>query len=106
MGAEEPRLGRDLAIVLGVVALLGLPHLVLGPDITADDWVWVRNGEFLGWWDAGGTRQVGRPGAFALYAFVFGLGGPHPLLHAVVQVLLWGSAAAAVLLALREIVAG
>ena len=46
---------RDVAIVLGVVVLLGLPHLLLGPSITADDWVWIRNGEFLGWWDAGGS---------------------------------------------------
>ena len=47
---------RDVAIVLGVVVLLGLPHLLLGPSITADDWVWIRNGEFIAWWDAGGLE--------------------------------------------------
>lgn len=94
----------DIAVVVGIVAALSLPHLIMGPDLTADDWVWVRNGEFLGWWDAGGTRQVGRPGAFVLYAVTFGLGGPHPLVHAVIQVLLWMVAGVAVLVALREVV--
>jgi hypothetical protein len=96
-------LWRDAAVVLGVVVLLALPGLIIGPNITADDWVWVRNGEFLGWWDAGGSRQVGRPGAFVLYALVFGLGGPHPLVHALVQVALWAGASVAVLAALREV---
>lgn len=103
-GQDDRTLQHDMAIVVGVVLLLALPHVLLGPDITADDWVWVRNGEFLGWWDAGGSRQVGRPGAFALYALVFGLGGPHPLVHALVQLALWGLAAVAVLVALRQIV--
>lgn len=94
---------RDAGIVLAVVGVLAVPHLLLGPSITADDWVWIRNGEFLGWWDAGGTRQVGRPGAYALYALVFGLGGAHPLVHYLVQVALWAGASALVLLALREV---
>lgn len=104
MTAGARPLSRDAAIVGGMVVLLALPQLLLGPQMTADDWVWVRNGEFLGWWDAGGTRQVGRPGAFVLYALVFGLGGPHPMVHALVQVVLWGAAAVAVLAALREVV--
>lgn len=96
---------RDVLVVLALVVVLALPGLLVGPNITADDWVWVRNGEFLGWWDAGGTRQVGRPGAFALYAIVFGLAGPHPLAHLLVQVALWAGAAVAVLVALREVLA-
>lgn len=100
--ADVAGVRRDAVVVVGVVAALALPHLLLGPSITADDWVWVRNGEFLGWWDAGGSRQVGRPGAFALYALVFGVGGAHPLVHYLVQVALWAAAAICVLLAMRE----
>ncbi len=63
-------------VVVAVVAVLAVPHLLAGPEIMADDWMWIRNGEFLGWWDAGGSRQAGRPGAFVLYALTFGLIGP------------------------------
>ena len=83
---------------------LATPHLVAGPSITADDWVWVRNGEFLGWWDAGGSRQVGRPGAFALYAIEFGLGGARPLVHQLVLLVSWALAGVTVLRALRSFV--
>ncbi len=95
---------RDLALVLGAVALLAAPPLLLGPSIMADDWVWLRNAEFLDWWDAGGDRQVGRPGAYALYALVYGAVGAHPLVHALVQVALWAAAAGLLLAALRELV--
>lgn len=91
-------------LVVGLVVVLGVPRLLAGPGMMADDWVWVRNGEFLGWWDAGGTRQVGRPGAYGLYALVFGLGGDRPLLHGLVQVCLWACAGLAVHWALGRLV--
>ena len=96
--------GRPTLLVVGVVVVLAVPHLVAGPSIAADDWVWVRNGEVLGWWDAGGSRQVGRPGAFALYAVQFGLGGGRPLVHQLVLIGAWALAAVTVLGALRSFV--
>ena len=94
----------SVVLVVGVVVALAAPHLVAGPSIAADDWVWVRNGEVFGWWDAGGSRQVGRPGAFALYAVQFGLAGARPLVHQLVLLGAWALAAVAVLGALRSFV--
>jgi len=95
---------RPALVVVAVVAVLAAPYLLSGPEIMADDWVWIRNGEFLGWWDAGGSRQAGRPGAFVLYALTFGLIGPHPLVLALLQVGLWALAAVSVLRCLRAFI--
>jgi hypothetical protein len=86
---------------VGLVALLALPQLLAGPDLMADDFVWVRNGEFLGVWEAGGARQSGRPGAWLLYGLTFGVVGNHPLLLTLVQIGLWCVAALALLACLR-----
>ncbi|MGQ0616208.1 MAG: hypothetical protein ACT4PW_04335 [Acidimicrobiia bacterium] len=81
--------------VAAVVLALQVPYAVLGPNLLADDWVWLRNAHFGSWTEAGGFRQHGRPGAFVLYAVTFGLVGPHPLaLYAVQSALLVGAALA------------
>lgn len=93
-------------VVAGVVAVLALPHLLLGPDLVADDWVWVRNGVFGPAWDVGRPRLESRPGQLVVYAGVFGLGDARPLLHSTLVLVAWLGAAVAVHAALRRLLDG
>ncbi|MGQ0617096.1 MAG: hypothetical protein ACT4PW_08895 [Acidimicrobiia bacterium] len=86
-----------------MVVLAQVPYAAMGPNLLADDWVWLRNARFDGWFHAGGFRQAGRPGAYLLYALTFGLVGPHPLALYAVQSVLYAAAALALLGLLRQL---
>src|SRR4051812_38495528 len=58
--------------IAAVIVALALPYAIAGPHFLADDFVWLRNAQFDGWWHAGGTRLSSRPGAFVVTAFSFG----------------------------------
>ena len=75
------------AVVAAAVVLLAIPYFVLGPHFLADDFIWLRNAEVGGWWQAGGPRTAGRPGGWLTAALTFGLIGSHP---AVLYVLFTG----------------
>lgn len=105
--ADPARAGRwvldhpALTVVL-VIAAVTIPYAIAGPHVLADDWVWLRDAHFRGWLHAGGPRQVGRPGAYVLYALTFGVIGEHALVLYAVQV----AALAAAALAVRRCLAG
>lgn len=67
------------ALVALAAVLVTVPYLLAGPQLLADDWFWLRNAAFDGWWHAGGGRVDGRPGGQLMAAFGFGLIGAHPL---------------------------
>src|SRR5207244_872284 len=71
---------------VGLVVVLALPYAFAGPRIILDDWFFLRNAHFDGAFSAGGARQLmGRPGAWLLYAFQFGIVGRRPLALYVLQ---------------------
>src|SRR5207249_9587137 len=66
-------------ILVALVVALALPYALAGPRIILDDWFFLRNAHFDGAFSAGGARQLmGRPGAWLLYAFQFGVIGRRP----------------------------
>ncbi|MFN8039392.1 MAG: hypothetical protein U0Q07_09295 [Acidimicrobiales bacterium] len=68
----------DLALV-GLAVLAGAIYLAIGPGLLMDDWWSLRNVAFGGPVDAAGSNQwLARPATGAIYAFVFGVVGPHP----------------------------
>ncbi len=91
-GRAAPRL-----VVSLLVLVLALPNLIRGPELLADDFVWLRNARFGGWLAAGGPRTYSRPASMLGADLTFGLIGPHPLAIYVVQIGLWLLAALAVL---------
>jgi len=86
-----------------LVLLLAVPNLVRGPQLLADDYIWLRNARFGGWFAAGGPRTYSRPASMLGADLTFGLIGPHPLALYLVQVALWLVAALAVLGLLRRL---
>ena len=43
------------ATVVVVTVAMALPYLVAGPHFLADDYIWLRNAHFDGWWNAEGA---------------------------------------------------
>lgn len=75
------------------VVVVAVPYFVLGPHFLADDYVWLRNAHFDGWWNAGGPRVAGRPGGWVVAALSFGAVGAHPaVLYVVLTALRVGAA--------------
>jgi hypothetical protein len=80
---------RHPALTVSVVTVIvAIPYLVAGPHFLADDYVWLRNAHFDGWWNAGGPRVAGRPGGWLVAALTFGAVGAHPAVLYVVQTVL------------------
>lgn len=87
-------IGAGLVVLTGLVAL---PYALLGPGFILDDWFTLRNAHFDGAWSAAGDDQrLARPGAWIVYALVFGPLGDSPFAVFVFQVVV--AAASAVLL--------
>jgi len=84
-------------------ALVSVVHALLGPGFVLDDWFTLRNAAFDGAWASAGTaQQTARPGAAALYAVVFGLIGPHPLVVLAVLAAVGALTAALLVVLLRS----
>src|SRR5829696_1017661 len=69
--------------VIGIVALavsVATAYAIAGTNFVLDDWYTLRNAHFDGAWAAAGENQrVARPGAWLVYALIFGAIGRHPL---------------------------
>ena len=91
---------------LGAAALSLLAsglHALLGPGFVLDDWFTLRNAAFTGAWSsAGAVQQTARPGAAVVYALVFGVIGPHPLLALAVLAAIGAATAALLVVLLRS----
>ena len=92
-------------LLVGLVVALALPYALAGPRIILDDWFFLRNAHFDGAFSAGGARQLmGRPGAWLLYAFQFGVIGRRPLALYVLQTAANAAVAVALFAAARRFV--
>ena len=69
---------HPVATISLVVVALATPYYLAGVHFLADDFVWLRNAHFDGWWQAGGLRTAGRPGGWLTAALTFGAIGAHP----------------------------
>ena len=101
-GIVSKRRGAEW-ILVGLVVALALPYALAGPRIILDDWFFLRNAHFDGAFSAGGARQLmGRPGAWLVYAFQFGIVGRRPLALYVLQTAANAAVAVALLVAARR----
>jgi hypothetical protein len=75
--SESPRVDRRVvAAIVAVGIVVYALYGVLGPGFVLDDWYTLRNAEFDGAWAASGVDQrSARPGAWIVYALVFGVIG-------------------------------
>ena len=101
--ASKPR--WDTWVLVGLVVALAVPYALAGPRLILDDWFFLRNAHFDGALSAGGARQLaGRPGAWLLYAFQFGVIGRRPMALYALQTLANAAVAVALFAAARRFV--
>jgi hypothetical protein len=76
------RAGRVEAALAVITAAVYLPYLVRGTGFVQDDWYALGNAHFYGAFHAAGpSQETARPGAWLVYAALFGGAGAHPLVH-------------------------
>jgi hypothetical protein len=94
-----------LALVVLVAIGVTAAYVVVGTDFVLDDWFTLRNAHFDGALGAAGDQQrVARPGAWLVYALVFGVIGHNPVAVVLLQGAIGVATAVLLVLTLRRFV--
>lgn len=103
---DATRSTRSWVVVLVLVAVAVFAgYAAVGTNFVLDDWFTLAHARFDGAFGASGVDQrVARPGAWLVYALVFGAIGRHPLPILMLQTAMGGATAVVLFLTLRRVV--